>query len=352
ALLSADEAISCLAIGDWRRCVSRLRFALGSDPGPFADTGARLAAARLAAWQGRPVEAQAHMERIDELVAGNSSFLNYEYDGVRAEVLLAAGRPQAAYDAALDGATTPGVPPTMCEWLMPLAARALADLVRADRDAGRDAAGHLARLDDLVSRFPTVIRDFGEFGEQWTVQIAALDELYAAEVGRARQSPDNGAQWVRAAEGCRAGMLAWEEAYACWRAAEAMLMHDRHQRASAASLLRRGHGLATDLRARPVRIEMEALAATARIPLEPVQAVPDAAPQGSGGSTALAALTPREREVLAHVVAGRTYAEIARDMVISEKTVSSHISNLLRKTGTSSRVELARLAARTSQPSA
>jgi DNA-binding NarL/FixJ family response regulator len=32
--------------------------------------------------------------------------------------------------------------------------------------------------------------------------------------------------------------------------------------------------------------------------------------------------------------------------VISEKTVSAHISNLLRKTGTSSRVELAQLAGR------
>jgi predicted transcriptional regulator len=38
--------------------------------------------------------------------------------------------------------------------------------------------------------------------------------------------------------------------------------------------------------------------------------------------------------VLAYVVAGRTYGEIARELVISEKTVSAHISNLLHKTGT------------------
>jgi DNA-binding NarL/FixJ family response regulator len=50
--------------------------------------------------------------------------------------------------------------------------------------------------------------------------------------------------------------------------------------------------------------------------------------------------------VLAYVVAGRTYGEIARELVISEKTMSAHISNLLRKTGTSSRVELAQLAGR------
>jgi len=47
--------------------------------------------------------------------------------------------------------------------------------------------------------------------------------------------------------------------------------------------------------------------------------------------------------------AGSTHAEIANTLVISEKTVSSHVSNLLRKTHTTSRVELARLAQRVAQ---
>ena len=121
ASLSAVEAMSWLAIGDWRRCLARLRVALGSDPGPSADVSARLAAARLAAWQGRPVEALAHMARVDELFAESSTFLNHSFAAVRAEVHLAAGRPQAAYEAAITGATFVGTPPTMCEWLMPLA---------------------------------------------------------------------------------------------------------------------------------------------------------------------------------------------------------------------------------------
>ena len=61
----------------------------------------------------------------------------------------------------------------------------------------------------------------------------------------------------------------------------------------------------------------------------------------------LPGLTTREREILTHLVAGRTYAEIARELVISEKTVSVHVSNLLHKTGTANRVELASLARRT-----
>jgi len=88
---------------------------------------------------------------------------------------------------------------------------------------------------------------------------------------------------------------------------------------------------------------IEALARSARIRLEPVEATADASGNGI--------LTRREREVLAGVVAGRTYAEIADDLFVSEKTVSSHISNILRKTGTANRVELASWAARTEQRS-
>jgi DNA-binding NarL/FixJ family response regulator len=51
-------------------------------------------------------------------------------------------------------------------------------------------------------------------------------------------------------------------------------------------------------------------------------------------------------------VAGRTYGEIARELVLSEKTVSVHVSHLLHKTGTANRVELAQLARRVTRPAA
>jgi len=57
-------------------------------------------------------------------------------------------------------------------------------------------------------------------------------------------------------------------------------------------------------------------------------------------------LTTRESEIVGYLVAGGTYAEIARALVLSEKTVSVHVSNMLRKTGTASRVELTQLANR------
>ena len=55
-------------------------------------------------------------------------------------------------------------------------------------------------------------------------------------------------------------------------------------------------------------------------------------------------LSPREREVLRLIARGYTYKEVARDLVISVKTVESHVSSVLRKLQLSSRHELARWA--------
>ncbi len=137
--------------------------------------------------------------------------------------------------------------------------------------------------------------------------------------------------------------LAWDEAYAWWRAAEA-LAKDRTARDAAAAALRRAHELAVDLQAAPLLSEVEALANSARISLASLDEGPPAA------TAALPGLTPREREILAHIVAGRTYGEIARELVLSEKTVSVHVSHLLHKTGTANRIELAQLARRVTSP--
>jgi DNA-binding CsgD family transcriptional regulator len=58
-----------------------------------------------------------------------------------------------------------------------------------------------------------------------------------------------------------------------------------------------------------------------------------------------AVFTPREREVLALVAAGRTNRQIGAELYISEKTASVHISNILAKLGASGRTEAVALAA-------
>jgi two-component system, NarL family, response regulator LiaR len=58
------------------------------------------------------------------------------------------------------------------------------------------------------------------------------------------------------------------------------------------------------------------------------------------------ALTERETEVLRLLAHGRSNKEIAHDLVISEKTVKTHVSNILAKLGVSSRTQAALYAAR------
>jgi FixJ family two-component response regulator len=63
----------------------------------------------------------------------------------------------------------------------------------------------------------------------------------------------------------------------------------------------------------------------------------------------LAALTDREREVLDHVVAGRTSKEIARELAISPRTADVHRRNLLRKFGVGSAKALMCMSASSSE---
>ncbi|HWH31103.1 MAG TPA: response regulator transcription factor [Egibacteraceae bacterium] len=58
----------------------------------------------------------------------------------------------------------------------------------------------------------------------------------------------------------------------------------------------------------------------------------------------LARLSPREREVLQLVARGYTYREIAERLVLSVKTIESHVSAALRKLQLSNRRDLARWA--------
>ncbi|MFF3572701.1 LuxR C-terminal-related transcriptional regulator [Nocardia jiangxiensis] len=62
-----------------------------------------------------------------------------------------------------------------------------------------------------------------------------------------------------------------------------------------------------------------------------------------------AALTSREREVLAHLSTGATNVQIARNLVVSEATVKSHLKQISRKLGTSSRAAAVAAYARMTQ---
>ncbi|MFF0096579.1 response regulator [Streptomyces canus] len=64
----------------------------------------------------------------------------------------------------------------------------------------------------------------------------------------------------------------------------------------------------------------------------------------------LAALSPRERDILALIGDGLTNREIGKKLYLSEKTVKNHISRLLAKLGVQRRVQAAVLASHLEQP--
>ena len=194
----------------------------------------------------------------------------------------------------------------------------------------------LTRLVKTRATLPGIA--FEPSGPDDTVQVARA-ALFAAESGRVEGVENQVGPWREAVAACAKAGIGWEEQTGSWRLAAA-LIEAGAPGGEAAELLRGVHHYATLQGAAPLQARVEELAASARIsltaPRSPTATVP----------AAFLGLTARETEVLAHLVANRTNAEIAEALFISEKTVSVHVSNLLRKTETGSRREVAALARR------
>jgi DNA-binding NarL/FixJ family response regulator len=173
-------------------------------------------------------------------------------------------------------------------------------------------------------------------------QVApAVGRLFEAERLRADGSSGDAEAWWAAVEACDTADLRWEQAVAL-RWLGASLLDDGAGRTASARALRAAHEMALQMGAVPLRQDVEILARSARIELAPVGEI---LPQEDDVSV-LRTLTKREREILAHLVTGRSYSEIAEALFISDKTVSVHVSNILRKTGARNRVEASALGRR------
>lgn len=73
---------------------------------------------------------------------------------------------------------------------------------------------------------------------------------------------------------------------------------------------------------------------------------PEAAGALARSESSMIALTAREQGVLSLIAGGRSNREIARELGVSEKTVKTHVSNLLMKLGVHDRTQAALYAVR------
>jgi ATP/maltotriose-dependent transcriptional regulator MalT len=145
--------------------------------------------------------------------------------------------------------------------------------------------------------------------------------------------------WEAAVSACEQAEDAWPRAYTRFRWAEALCAAG--DREAAAAPLREAHTEASRLGAAPLAEDILALARRSRLSLSdevPGQLAP-VVPEPFG-------LTDREREVLTLVAAGRSNGQIAKELFISPKTASVHVSNILAKLGVAGRVEAAGVAHR------
>jgi DNA-binding CsgD family transcriptional regulator/tetratricopeptide (TPR) repeat protein len=160
--------------------------------------------------------------------------------------------------------------------------------------------------------------------------------------------------WTAAADAWAAIPMPYPAAYARFRAAEAHLVAS--ERVAAEEALRGAARVSRELGARPLLTLIDGLAQRARVALEAPEVASAKAPRREADAEAPPAAVPRpfenlglsvrEIEVLSLVALGRTNGQIARELFISPKTASVHVTHILDKLGVSSRIEAAMLAAR------
>jgi DNA-binding NarL/FixJ family response regulator len=214
-------------------------------------------------------------------------------------------------------------------------------LLRLAQGRGDAAAGAIRGAAEQVTDRLTLARIFSAYVEimlatgDVAAASAAADELsrIAADVNTplltAMARHARGA--VLLAEGdARSALEALREAAESWR--ELQSRYDGARTQVLVGLARRelGDDDTAQLDLDGARSVFVALGATPDVERLDRLAAPDAG-HGAGG------LSPRELEVLRLVATGRTNAAIAAELVLSEKTVARHMSNIFAKLGLASR---------------
>ncbi len=201
---------------------------------------------------------------------------------------------------------------------------------RGDQDRERlvePAPALMAGVDRVMQRVRRRNRPFGPEGVAWLERAHAehLRLRWLADV----DPPDEDEL-----------VVAWERSLTAFEQMGHPYEVARTQARLAAVLRATGHAAEARALADASRDAARALGA------EPLLAVLRSAGEPRRREARETALTSRETEILGLVAQGRSNGEIARQLFISAKTVSVHVSNILAKLGAGSRTEAAAIARR------
>lgn len=294
-------------------------------------TAPLLGRARIAVHAGRYAEAADLVAQTRRRLADVTDVQVVQTLGyVEAELARARGELDAAGAIVATALSSGGRPLARYAWpLVWLGLRIEADLAARSRELRGPVP------DDVLPRAAELSSTARDLPAE-TPLVAAYPALAAAERARLDGDAELPA-WSAAVERCRESGELFLLSYALLHLAAAAFRADERDPGTAA--LREAAALAERVGAAPLAEEAAALARRARVPLpaEPADQVA-AAP---ADPLARFGLTAREREILELIASGLSNGQIAKQLFISPKTASVHVSRILAKLGVSGRVEAA-----------
>lgn len=325
AFLAGNEAEAEVLSGEWDDLLATVDAALGMDPPAISLGHLSTLQALVLARRGRTDEAEEAAARAAERLGNAVRQPQYGLPLaiVRAELMRLRGDlPGAVGALSSAGAQMPAEVMSSSGWSFVWAwGRALLDL---------QAAGH------PIAETPPALQAMHD----WLQRVSphpgwqGLRDAQSQALGGAPTTSQEQA-WAAAVAAAQAGEgLVFEQAEARIRLAEALL--GLHRTEEARVVLDAAWKQIERLGAESLTPAATRLARAARLP---IPRAPQAA--GIGQGTPEAALTPREREVLALVATGLSNRQIANELFISIKTASVHVSNILAKLQLSSRTQAA-----------
>ncbi|MFJ9433193.1 AAA family ATPase [Streptomyces sp. NPDC101490] len=329
--IEANRAESLYSLGHWDEARDAAERLLRSATSTKPRGSASLRLAHLAVARGELDAARGHLTEARVVYGSRDPIPQYTLPMVQIDISVAAAEGRLGdVRTLLADAERAGFPPGTHRYGWPLVLSA----VTAEADSRGLPAADEGRPEalDAVRR---CVRALAAPAPVWAAHALEVSGELARAEGRA--SAAHPAETAAAYEALERPA---ELARARHRLADALLV-EGGRREEAAALLREARATARALGARPLREEVELLAARARLSLTEEKAPVTAEPEGDAFG-----LTPREQDVLRLVAAGRTNRQIAGELFISPKTASVHVSNILAKLGVAGRGEAAALAHR------